>query len=159
MPKHALPEVAGIVSQHDIAETVDAIASVQQPDGNIPWVPGSHTDPWNLVEAAMALDVGNRFAEAERAYEWLVSMQHDAGCWYAYYVGNDVKEYTLDTNVTSYSPTGCGITTRARATPASSKRCSRWSSGRSTLLWITNIRPVRSSGTPTLRAQKARARC
>ena len=54
----------------------------------------------------MALDVGNRFAEAERAYEWLARMQHDAGCWHAYYVGDDVKEHTLDTNVTCYVANG-----------------------------------------------------
>ena len=106
MPRHALPEVERILSQREIAQTIDAIAAVQQPDGNIPWVPGGHTDPWNLVEAAMALDIGNRFAEAERAYEWLESMQHDAGSWHAYYVGNDVKERTLDTNVTSYVANG-----------------------------------------------------
>ncbi len=47
--------------------TVDAIAEIQLPDGNIPWTPGEHTDPWNLVEAAMALDLGHRYAEAERA--------------------------------------------------------------------------------------------
>ena len=71
MADRSLPEVAGIITGAQVAQTVDAIASVQQPDGNIPWVPGGHTDPWNLVEAAMALDVGGRFAEAERAYEWL----------------------------------------------------------------------------------------
>ena len=70
-----------------LAATVDAIAAVQQPDGNIPWTPGDHTDPWNLVEAAMALDVGGRHAEAERAYEWLRSMQRPDGAWHAYYVG------------------------------------------------------------------------
>jgi hypothetical protein len=101
-----LPEVPGIVTRDDIAQTVDAIASVQQPDGNIPWVPGGHTDPWNLVEAAMALDVGNRFDEAERAYEWLARMQHDAGCWHAYYIGDEIKERTLDTNVTCYVANG-----------------------------------------------------
>jgi hypothetical protein len=104
--RHELPEVAGIVTRGEIAQTVDAIASVQQPDGNIPWVPGGHTDPWNLVEAAMALDVGNRFGEAERAYTWLARMQHDAGCWHAYYVGDVVKERTLDTNVTCYVANG-----------------------------------------------------
>ena len=89
-----------------VAQTIDAIASVQMPDGNIPWVPGGHTDPWNLVEAAMALDLGGRFTEAGRAYEWLARMQHDAGCWHAYYVGDDVKEHTLDTNVTCYVANG-----------------------------------------------------
>ena len=62
MAKHALPSVDGILSADDIRATVDAIAAVQLPDGNIPWTPGGHTDPWNLVEAAMALDVGGRHA-------------------------------------------------------------------------------------------------
>ena len=61
LAERVLPEVAGIITAAQVAETVDAIASVQQPDGNIPWVPGGQTDPWNLVEAAMALDVGGRF--------------------------------------------------------------------------------------------------
>jgi hypothetical protein len=101
-----LPEVAGIITGTQVAQTVDAIASVQQADGNIPWVPGGQTDPWNLVEAAIALDVGGRFAEAERAYEWLCGMQHFTGSWHAYYQGDDVKEHTLDTNVTCYVANG-----------------------------------------------------
>jgi len=89
-----------------MAQTVDAIASVQQRDGNIPWVPGGHTDPWNLVEAAMALDVGGRHHEAERAYEWLRARQNADGSWHAYYQGDDVKEQALDTNVTCYVANG-----------------------------------------------------
>ncbi len=54
----------------------------------------------------MALDVGNRFADAERAYEWLARMQHDGGSWHAYYVGDEVKEHTLDTNVSCYVANG-----------------------------------------------------
>jgi len=101
-----LPDVPGVITAAEILQTVDAIASVQQPDGNIPWVPGGQTDPWNLVEAAMALDVGGRFAEAERAYEWLCDRQHLTGSWYAYYQGDAVKEHTLDTNVTCYVANG-----------------------------------------------------
>ena len=44
----------------DLRPTVEAIGRVQAPDGHIPWVPGGKTDPWNMVEAAMALDVGGR---------------------------------------------------------------------------------------------------
>ena len=69
-------------------------------------MPGGHTDPWNLVEAAMALDVGGRFHEAERAYEWLTTMQLPEGCWHAYYQGDAVKEHTLDTNVACYVANG-----------------------------------------------------
>jgi hypothetical protein len=98
--------VEGIITADEVLETVDAIAAVQQPDGNIPWTPGGHTDPWNLVEAAMALDVGGRFAEAERAYEWLRRMQNPDGSWHAYYVGDEIKDPTLDTNVACYIATG-----------------------------------------------------
>jgi hypothetical protein len=101
-----LPAVAGIITTEQVRATVDAIAAVQLPDGNIPWSPGDHTDPWNLVEAAMALDVGGRHDEAARAYEWLRSMQRPDGCWHAYYVGRAVKDPALDTNVTCYSANG-----------------------------------------------------
>jgi hypothetical protein len=101
-----LPEVDGIVTRDDVARTVEAIARFQLPDGNIPWVPRHHTDPWNLVEAAMALDVGGRHREAEQAYEWLGRMQRPDGAWHAYYLGNEVKDVALDTNVTCYVANG-----------------------------------------------------
>ena len=104
--EHSLPDVAGIVEAADLLQTVDAIADVQLADGNIPWTPGGHTDPWNLVEAAMALDLGARHEEARAAYEWLAGMQRADGGWHAYYLGNEVEDETLDTNVTCYVATG-----------------------------------------------------
>jgi hypothetical protein len=104
--KHALPSVDGVLSADDVRATVDAIAAIQLPDGNIPWTPGAHTDPWNLVEAAMALDVGGRHDEAVRAYEWLRARQHAEGCWFAYYLGDEVEDPALDTNVTCYLANG-----------------------------------------------------
>ncbi len=101
-----LPEVPGLITADEVAETVDAIAAIQEPDGNIPWTPGHHTDPWNMVEAAMALDVGGRAADAERAYEWLASMQRPDGCWHAYTVGREISDPTLDTNVSGYIANG-----------------------------------------------------
>lgn len=106
MPRVELPSVPGVITADQVAATVDAIAAHQLPDGNIPWVPGGHTDPWNLVEAAMALDVGGEFEAAERAYEWLRAKQRPDGSWHAYYQGDDVKEHTLDTNVTCYVANG-----------------------------------------------------
>jgi hypothetical protein len=101
-----LEGVAGIITADELAATVDAIAAIQLRDGNIPWIPGFHTDPWNLVEAAMALDLGGRHHDAVRAYEWLRGMQRRDGAWHAYYQGNDVKDPTLDTNVTCYIANG-----------------------------------------------------
>src|SRR5512132_4710351 len=72
---NVLTNVEGIVTTDKLADTVDAIATIQLPDGNIPWVPGHHTDPWNLGEAAKALDVGGRHAAAERQDAGLRSRQ------------------------------------------------------------------------------------
>ena len=106
MTSHHLPEVAGVITRAEVAQTVDAIAAVQQPDGNIPWVVGGQTDPWNLVEAAMALDVGDNHDAAGRAYEWLACVQRDDGAFHAYYQGDAVKDQALDTNVTCYVANG-----------------------------------------------------
>ena len=57
-------DVPGLVSAADLHETVDGIAEWQLPSGMIPWTPGGHADPWNHVEAAMALTLGGRHAEA-----------------------------------------------------------------------------------------------
>jgi hypothetical protein len=100
------PAVDGVLSANEVAATVDAIASVQLSDGNIPWTPGGHTDPWNLAEAAMALDVGGHHVDAARAYSWLGRMQRPDGAWHAYYIGNNVEDPTLDTNVTCYVANG-----------------------------------------------------
>jgi hypothetical protein len=104
--KWEVPEVAGVLSRAQVLETVDAIARIQRPDGEIPWSAGNHTDPWNMVEAAMALDLGKNFAASERAYEWLRTMQRPDGAWHAYYLDGTVKERWLDTNVTCYVATG-----------------------------------------------------
>jgi MMP endo-(1,4)-3-O-methyl-alpha-D-mannosidase len=98
--------VDGIITGEQLLETVDAIAATQLPNGNIPWTPGGHTDPWNLVEAAMALDVGGRHDAARAAYDWLAGKQRSDGGWHAYYVGDEIEDPTLDTNVTCYLATG-----------------------------------------------------
>ncbi len=89
-----------------LRDTVDAIARVQRPDGGIPWVVGGKADPWNMVEAAMALDVSGRHDDAARAYGWLGRHQLDDGGWYSYYVGDEVTDRTLDTNISAYVAVG-----------------------------------------------------
>ena len=41
-----------------------------------------------------------------RRYEWLRGKQRADGSWHAYYLGNEVEDPTLDTNVTCYVATG-----------------------------------------------------
>ena len=101
-----LPEVPGILTAAQVGETVDAIASWQLPNGMIPWFPGGHADPWNHVEAAMALALGGRRVEAERAYQWLVDCQRPDGSWHQYYLADSIEQDKLDANVIAYLATG-----------------------------------------------------
>ena len=89
-----------------VAETVEAVAGVQRPDGFVPWYEGGHGDPWNHVEAAMALALGGRRAEAERAYAWLAGSQQADGSWCNYYREGVAVDGRLDTNVCAYVATG-----------------------------------------------------
>jgi hypothetical protein len=102
----ALPEVPGVLSARDVLESAWWIAEVQRPDGMIPWFEGGHCDPWNHVEAAMALTVCGLLAEAGRAFDWLAGAQLSCGSWFNYYVAGGVKDCRLDTNVCAYVATG-----------------------------------------------------
>ena len=62
-----VPEVPGVLSGPEVLATAHAIASVQRHDGMIPWFEGGHCDPWNHVEAAMALTACGLHAEAAAA--------------------------------------------------------------------------------------------
>jgi hypothetical protein len=95
-----------VVSAADLAVTVDCIAEWQLPTGMVPWFPGGHADPWNHVEAAMALDLGGRRADAERAYQWLVDIQRPDGAWHQYYLADRVEQDKLDANVCAYIAAG-----------------------------------------------------
>ena len=96
----------GPLTTAQVEETADAIAEWQLPSGMIPWVPGGHADPWNHVEAAMALASAGRVAEASRAYDWLVGLQHDDGSWHQYYLADGVEQDKFDANVIAYIATG-----------------------------------------------------
>jgi hypothetical protein len=102
-----LPELPGVLSAEEVATTAASIAAVQRPDGMIPWFEGGHSDPWNHVEAAMALTLTGFDDEAGRAYRWLVGSQLPEGAWFNYYQwSGTVKDPRLDTNVCAYVATG-----------------------------------------------------
>ena len=101
-----LPEVPGILTSAEVLATGQAIAAVQRHDGQIPWFEGGHCDPWNHVEAAMALTVCGLVDEAVDAYRWLARRQLPDGSWFNYYQGDGVKDLRLDTNVCGYLAAG-----------------------------------------------------
>jgi hypothetical protein len=101
-----LADVPGILTARELHDTVDSIADLQLPSGMIPWFPGGHADPWNHVEAAMALLLGDRRAEAERAFDWLVATQRPDGAWHHYYLADRIEQDKLEANVTAYVAAG-----------------------------------------------------
>ena len=102
----SIPEVPGVISAAQVMDTARAIAALQRPDGMIPWFPGGHCDPWNHVEAAMALTVAGMDDEADAAYQWLVDTQLPDGSWFNYYLTTGIEDARLDTNVCAYLATG-----------------------------------------------------
>jgi hypothetical protein len=95
-----------LLSASEVAATAEWIASIQLPSGMIPWFPGGHADPWNHVEAAMALVLAGCRAEAECALGWLRRSQHLDGSWCMYYLAEGVEEPRRDPNVCAYVATG-----------------------------------------------------
>jgi len=100
------PEVPGVLSAAEAEQTARAIAAIQRPDGCIPWEDGRHADPWNHVEAAMALDAAGLHAAAARAYEWLARRQRADGSWAASYRNGRVEDAFTDANFCAYAATG-----------------------------------------------------
>jgi hypothetical protein len=99
-------DLPGLVGATELQATVDAIAEWQLPSGMIPWFPGGHADPWNHVEAAMALTLGGHHAAAERAFDWLAGLQRPDGSWHQYYLADRVEQDKLDANVCAFVATG-----------------------------------------------------
>jgi hypothetical protein len=95
-----------VLSERELQATVDSIAAQQQPDGLVLWFPGGHADPWNHVEAAMALALGGRRADAERAYQWLADHQRADGSWHHYYLADGIEDPKFDANVIAYVAAG-----------------------------------------------------
>jgi hypothetical protein len=102
----SLPEVAGVLTGADILATAHSIAAAQEADGAIPWFDGGHTDPWDHVECAMALDVAGLHKEAERAYEWLHQRQRVDGSWAAKYQRGRIVEAHTESNFCGYIAVG-----------------------------------------------------
>jgi hypothetical protein len=98
--------ITGVLDAGQVYETLDRIAEAQQRDGCIPWYPGHHADPWDHVEATMALDLGGRHLEVERAWDWLLRTQRADGAFAFYYRAGAVEDPKLDANHSSYLAVG-----------------------------------------------------
>ncbi|THB77943.1 MAG: phenyltransferase domain-containing protein [Desulfobacteraceae bacterium] len=90
----------------NIASVAQLIASLQRPDGDIPWHVEGKTDPWDLVESIMGLNIGGYTQESYRAFEWLRARQNADGSWYSSYVNSVPKDRTSETHMAAYIAVG-----------------------------------------------------
>ncbi|MBB2946619.1 hypothetical protein FB565_006387 [Actinoplanes lutulentus] len=104
----SVPDLPQVLGTDQILATVASIAAQQQPDGLIPWYAGGQADPWDHVEAAMALDVGGEADRAAAAYDWMRRTQRPDGSWASRYdPGGVIADATAETNHAAYLAVGC----------------------------------------------------
>lgn len=101
-----VPAVDGLLSRDDLIATARSIAALQLPNGMIQWFPDGHADPWNHIEAAMALSICGFTDEATRGYEWLADIQRPDGSWHNYYTAEGIEDSKLDSNCIAYIAAG-----------------------------------------------------
>jgi len=101
-----LPHLPGTLTADQIRATGEYIAGQQLHSGLIPWFNGHHGDPWDHVEAAMALTVCGLDDEARLAFEWSAQHQSPDGSWPMEIAGSDVPNNAIDTNQCAYLAVG-----------------------------------------------------
>jgi hypothetical protein len=90
----------------DIDSVTTFIVKLQKKNGDIPWHKDGKTDPWDLVETAMGLNIGKKFAASNLAFEWLKNMQNKDGSWYSSYINNKPEDRTCETHMAAYISVG-----------------------------------------------------
>jgi hypothetical protein len=89
-----------------VRATVAWIAGQQDADGALPWFRGGQLDPWDSVEAAMALDLGGEHDRAAAAYRWLADRQRADGSWAAEYRDGAESAPAAESNHAGYLAVG-----------------------------------------------------
>ena len=96
-----------VLDARAIAATAASIEKVQLASGLIPWHEGGPADPWNHVEAAMALDTAGHHERARAAYRFLERAQRADGSFPASLLPEAASpESHVDTNAVAYLASG-----------------------------------------------------
>jgi hypothetical protein len=101
-----VPELPGVLTGDQVRATIAWIAGEQSRDGALPWFRGGQLDPWDSVEAAMALDVGGAHDRARAAYRWLAARQRPDGSWAAEYRDGAESASAAESNHAGYLAVG-----------------------------------------------------
>ena len=103
---HDISEAISSDSSLDIPSLGNFITDLQKTTGEIPWHKNGKTDPWDLVESAMGLNISGHHKEAILAFKWMQQHQNPDGSWYSSYMNGKPLDKTLESNMSSYIATG-----------------------------------------------------
>ncbi len=90
----------------NVGSVSNLILQVQKSTGEIPWHEGGKTDPWDLVESAMGLNIAGHSYAADKAFEWMRKNQNSDGSWYSSYMDGTPLDRTCETNMSTYIAVG-----------------------------------------------------
>lgn len=90
----------------NIASVAGLILKLQRPSGDIPWHTGGKTDPWDLVESVMGLNMAGYPDDARRALVWLSQRQNPDGSWFSSYVDGVPGDRTREAHMACYIAVG-----------------------------------------------------
>jgi hypothetical protein len=90
----------------NIDSVMDLILSLQRDSGDIPWHTDGKTDPWDLVETIMGLNIGGQFEASAKAFQWLAVNQNPDGSWYSSYMDGKPEDRTRETHMAAYIAVG-----------------------------------------------------
>ncbi|MCL8024400.1 prenyltransferase [Nocardioides bruguierae] len=129
-----VPSLPGVLTAAEVERTAASLASMQEPDGAVPFTTGQHADAWNHVEAAMALLVGGRVAEAEAAYDWVLRLQRPDGSLPMRVERGEVTDARGEVNISAYLAVGVLHHWQVRGDSSLVERC--WPTVARALDWV-----------------------
>ena len=90
----------------NIDSVARSIAGLQRDNGDIPWHETGKTDPWDLVESVMGLNIGGYHGEALAALDWMNKIQNSDGSWFSSYEDSVPLDRTRESHMACYMAVG-----------------------------------------------------
>ncbi|MBN1652428.1 MAG: prenyltransferase [Deltaproteobacteria bacterium] len=95
-----------LLSALEINRTTHWLLSQQKITGEIPWIKGGKSDPWDHIHAAMGLTTMGHLSAAKAAFRYLATTQQSNGSWPAERTNGKVSNATQESNHAAYLATG-----------------------------------------------------